>query len=90
MEYKNIGDYLHDNNLHVLFSGKTYGDTYKVAVQEIKRVENTPIWVFGRVYEIRKCNYFFDPQGCKSFQNEKDAIKEACEFFGVKSEFFIN
>ena len=81
MEYKNIGDYLHDNNLHVLFSGKTYGETYKVAVQEIKRHGNTSIWVFGRVYEIRKGNNFFDPQGFKSFKNEKDAIKESCEFF---------
>ena len=90
MEYKNIGDYLHDNNLHVLFSGKTYGETYKVAVQEIKRHGNTSIWVFGRVYEIRKGKYFFYPQGCKSFKNEKDAIKESCEFFGFKSEFFIN
>ena len=90
MEYKNIGDYLHDNNLHVLFSGKTYGETYKVAVQEIKRHGNTSIWRFGRVYTLYKGKYFFDPQGCKSFKTEKDAIKEACEFFGFKSEFFIN
>ena len=88
MEYKNIGDYLHDNNLHVLFSCETYGDTYKVAVQEIKRYENTPIWVFGRIYTLHKGHYFFDPQGCKSFDNEKDAIKEACEIFGVNNEFF--
>ena len=90
MEYKNIGDYLNDNNLHVLFKGKDEFCAYKVAVQEIKRYENTPIWVFGRVYEIRKGNYFFYPQGCKSFKTEKDAIKESCEFFGFKSEFFIN
>ena len=90
MEYKNIGDYLHDNNLHILFSGKNYGDTYKVSVQEIKRHGNTSIWIFGRVYTLHKGNYFFDPQGCKSFKNEKDAINEACEFFGVKSDFFIN
>ena len=90
MEYKNIGDYLNDNNLHVLFKGKTYGETYKVAVQEIKRVENTSIWTFGKVYTLYKGKYFFDPQGCKSFQNEKDAIKEACNFFGVNNDFFIN
>ena len=30
MEYKNIGDYIVDNNLHVLFKGKTYGETYAV------------------------------------------------------------
>ena len=90
MEYKNIGDYLHDNNLHVLFSGKSYGENYKVAVQEIKRYGNTPIWVFGRVYELYKGKYFFDTQGCKSFKDEKDAIKEACNFFGVNNDFFIN
>ena len=90
MEYKNIGDYLHDNNLHVLFGGETYGEKYKVSVQEINRYGNTSIWVFGRVYTLHKGNYFFDPQGCKSFQKEKDAIKEACNFFGVNDEFFIN
>ena len=90
MEYKDIGDYLHDNNLHVLFKGKDEFCAYKVAVHEIKRDENTPIWVFGRLYTLYKGNYFFDPQGCKSFQNEKDAINEACKFFGVDSEFFIN
>ena len=88
MEYKNIGDYLHDNNLHVLFSGKSYGDKYKVAVQEIKRLGDTSIWVFGRVYELYKGNYFFDPQGCNSFENKKDAIKGACKFFGVNNDFF--
>ena len=63
MEYKNIGDYLHDNNLHVLFSGETYGEKYKVAVQEIKRYGNTPIWVFGRIYTLYKGNYFFRSTG---------------------------
>ena len=90
MEYKNIGDYLHDNNLHVLFKGKDEFCAYKVSVQEIKRYGNTSIWVFGRLYTLYKGNYFFNPQGCKKFKDEKDAIKEACNFFGVNNDFFIN
>ena len=84
----NIGDYLHYNNLLGLFSAKIYGEKYKVCVKEIIRYKKISIWEFGRVYTISDGSYVYDAQGCCSYKTKIDAIKAACEFFGVKSDFF--
>ena len=85
---KQLGNFLHDNGIYALFDGKTNGDEYKVCVKEVEHIYGTPYWVFGRVYKVTEDDFYFDQQGCKSFPFKDDAIKEACEFFGVKNDFF--
>lgn len=83
-----LGAFLHENHLYVLFDGKTFGDEYKVCIKETYPIIGTSIWTFGRVYHVYADKYVFDEQGCKSFDNKYDAIKAACKFFGVEDDFF--
>lgn len=81
---KKIEDFMSDNNLYALFEQQTY----IVCVQEIKRIDNTSYWVFGKLYKIIEDEFYFEPQGCKSLATSTDAINEACNFFGEHSIFF--
>ena len=85
---KQLGDFLHDNGIYALFDGKTNGDEYKVCIKQVFPLGGFKYWTFGRVYHVYADKYVFDEQGCKSFPFKDDAIKEACDFFGVKDDFF--
>ena len=73
-------EFLYNNNISVLFSSKTYSESYKVAVQECTDYNNKPIWYFGKLYDGNT----FMPQGCKSHRTKNEAIKEACKYFGME------
>ena len=73
-----------NNGICPLFDGKTYGDTYTVAVKE-ERYLNT-YWVFGRVYRIYSNDFIFWQQGIATFNTKDEAIKAAKDFFGKKDE----
>ena len=72
-------DFLYNNNISVLFKGKTYGESYKVAVQVSLDYNNAPLWCFGILYDGNT----FMPQGCKSYRTKNEAIKASCKFFGM-------
>lgn len=83
-------DYFIDNNLYPIFEQQINYEIYQVCVQQIERIDGTNYWIFGKLYELAEDKFYFEPQGCKVFENSDAAINEACNFFGQHDCFIDN
>ena len=60
------------------------GDRYYVVVVPVRDYRNRIKWIFGKLYDIPIIGLEFWQQGVSYFNHREDAIKIACEFFGIK------
>lgn len=60
------------------------GDKYYVVVVPVRDYRNRIKWIFGKLYDIPIIGLEFWQQGVSYFNHREDAIKTACEFFGIK------
>lgn len=73
-------------DLFILFSGRTYGESFYYAIQERTNYLGIKYYDFGKVYHDGLISHY-DFQGFCSYKTKTDALKACIKFSGKKLSF---
>lgn len=73
-------------DLFILFSGRTYGESFYYAIKESTNYLGKKIYYFGKVYHTGLVSHF-DFQGFCSYKTKTDALKACIKFSGKNLSF---